>query len=189
MAVPIRGIALTTGLLAMAGAGARAKPPELPTSPEVEFKVLSPTAQEYYQPDTGIGPSVFVPITDWSPLAAAAAKVGDAVIEALTNNDPWARLVYEMAETHRRAGDLSEARRWYTGVREMYPQSVFAQLAKQQLELPELLQIASEAGEEQSEEPPAARVGSVELLTVMPRLVRQIIDAEQLDITPWVVKP
>ncbi len=194
MVLQVRQIVVTVGLSMATASGAGAKPPELPTTPETEFKVLSPIAQEYYQPEDKNGPGVFVPVTEWSPLAAAAKKVGDAIVEPFTNNGRWARLVYEMAETHRRAGDLAEAKRWYAGVRQMYPQSIFAQLAKERLDRLELLRIASEAAEEQSEEPPIVRLQKLEHLTVMPRLARQtgftpVPVVEQLVIMPRVVKP
>jgi hypothetical protein len=106
-----------------------------------------------------------------------------------------------MAEIHRRAGDLTEARRWYAGVSEMYPQSIFALLAKQQLERLELLRIAAEAGEEQSEEPPVDRRGKFEHLRISPQtdltLQRMrwpvyfvpVRVVEHLEVMPRVVKP
>jgi hypothetical protein len=188
MVLHVRRIVLTVGLCVTTATSAGAKPPDLPTTPETEFKVPSPFAQEYFQADDKNAPDLFVPVTDWSPLASAASKVRDVIVETLTNQ--WAKLVYEMAEAHRRAGDLTEAKRWYAGVREMYPQSIFAQLAKQQLERLELLRIAAEAGEEQSEEPPVARLRKFEHLTVMPRLVPQKATAvERLSVAPRVVKP
>jgi hypothetical protein len=79
-----------------------------------------------------------------------------------------ARDIFEMAQSHQRAGDWSEARTWYAGVKQLCPGSRYARLAEQQLERMNLARIAAEAGEEQSEEPPVA---GPERLTVMPRPV------------------
>ena len=147
----------------------RAKPPETTPYPETEFKVLSPLAQEFHQPDEANDNGVFVPLTEWAPVVTKAKKAAESLVNSLTSETQWARLIFEMAETHRQAGDWNEARIWYSGVQKLYPKTVFAQQAAERLERYRLLRVAAEAGEEQSEEPPIA--GGVERLTVMPREV------------------
>jgi len=196
---------LVTGLSMVASA----KPPEAPTLPETEFRVLSPLAAEFHQSET---PASAVPFT---PVAAAPiVPVGDAFtgiagtlarrglveddnfvakvrltltggvgsffgedfrirLEAKTRHplrgDRMARDVLEMADRHRDAGDWAEARRWYKGIQELFPDSPSAVIAANRLEREAMLRVLAEAGQEQSEEPPIA---GPERLYTMPREVK-----------------
>jgi len=178
-----------------------AKPPGLPTGPETEFKVPPSFTQDYYQPEEPREPSVYVPQVEWEPNSATGSGLGLAqgiiertwvaerhgqidgstttvesrnfigLVQVSLRRVAQARDVFEMAETHRRAGDWEEALRWYRGVKTLFPTTLYAQMAEERQNQLALLRIAAEAGEEQSEEPPMADTkGSEPLRGIPPEL-------------------
>ncbi len=210
--------ALTTCLWAAGGQSIWCKPPDTSTAPRTEFKVLSPMASEFNQPEQATAAPAFVPEavqprgsagvgsldravaplwtkltepTVWSnnaflKFAAGCGSAFEGQRHLLVRDEAerkaasmerqapdrrqFAYSVYRMATEHERAGDVASARSWYFGTIRLDPAGDSARMAAKRLErLSSASRVFSEAGEEQSEEPPIA---VVERLEVMPTVVR-----------------
>jgi len=163
---------------------ASGKPPELPTSPDTEFKVLSDYAQEHFQAEGARRDGLFLPGAycdvpaanglalsgGCSSLVHANAHQGIHLIDPTRSKiADLSSAAFQMAETYREANELGEARRWYTGVIQYWPRSLWAKLAAQRLDRLEQFHVVAAAAEEQSEEPPLAQ--PAEQLSVKPRPV------------------
>jgi hypothetical protein len=160
----------------MLGATAAGKPPEVPAGVQSEFRVLPAAAAEFFQDDPAIVPGIYVP----APNASSDGEIIRAGFNSLIGGDrgfdlfaPFylirprlAREAFAMAELHWQANDTEEALRWYRGLTELFPGSVYAARAAERIEQLQLLRIVAEAGEPQSEEPPLA----AEPLLTMPRI-------------------
>jgi hypothetical protein len=141
MGTLVRGVIGSLGMLAALTSAAVGKAPEAPTVPATEFKVLAPAAQEFFQAETA-AVGGYVSVTEWlstpaaSVLKHAALGIVGSLSAVLTCETSYglARAVYAMAEEHWRAGDRDESRRWYIGLRELFPGSAFADLAAERLE-------------------------------------------------------
>jgi hypothetical protein len=175
-----KGMLSVFGLFAALGVSA--KPPELPTSPDTEFKVLSEYAQEHFQAEGPRRDGLFLPDPCENPVNDLAMSGGcsslvpsnahqgiHVVVSVKPGIADLSFDAFEVAEAHRAANELDEARRWYAGIIRYWPRSQWAKLAAQRLDRLEKFRVVATAGEEQSEEPPLARPS--EQLQVMPRPV------------------
>lgn len=68
-------------VMGLNGSVASAKPPEAPTIPETEFRVLPPLSQDFFQTNATAVPSTFVPIVDAASPAELFGSVGGAGLD------------------------------------------------------------------------------------------------------------
>jgi hypothetical protein len=140
------------------GVTAAAKPPELPTRPEVDGKSTPSVTQDYYQPEPAPPPRVLpAPVLDPTPRHGpeSAGGVITAGLRAVTEqpgSPAWkARAALDVAELHFRSCDAAEARLWYEEVIKLAPNSDYAAFAADRLNQTEILPAGG-----QSREPPLA---------------------------------
>jgi len=160
----------TWGISAVLGTAlvATAKPPEVPVKVEVDGKVPPPITQEHFQPDRAPPPrllpeSILDPKPKHAPenaellgldrpMRASAFSHWPLAMENGRPADWRARAAFDMAEEHRRACDLTEARQWYREVIKLSPGSNLAQAALERIRDAQVVP----AGATETREPPLA---------------------------------
>jgi len=146
------------------GLTASAKPPEVPAKVDVDGKVPPAITQDHFQPERLPAPrllpeSILDPKPRHAPETAGALRDFDMSFRLTSfkqengRSPDWkARAAFDMAEEHRRACDLPEARQWYREVIKLSPGSNLAQAALERLREGQVVP----AGATETREPPLA---------------------------------